>query len=229
MWKRRILLASLGIFFFGCLSGLFGGKGELSLEKTQFEPGEAIAVHFKAPASFKENAWVGLIPSDAPHGEEAVNDQNDLAYQYLRKQTQGTLTFNAPTQPGSFDFRMNDTDDNGKEVASVSFTVVAPPAPAGVSISLNKSQYAPGESIQVSFTALPSFPENAWIGIIPAEIEHGSEATDDQHDLAYQYLKGSTQGTLTFTAPDQPGTYDFRMHDTDADGKEVIYVTFTVK
>ena len=96
---------------------------ELRLEKTQFAPGESIRVSFTASPDFAANAWVGIIPSAVPHGSEPVNDQNDSTYQHLNKRASGELTFAAPTQPGSYDFRMNDCDDNGKEVASVSFSV----------------------------------------------------------------------------------------------------------
>jgi hypothetical protein len=38
-----------------------------------------------------------------------------------------------------------------------------------------------------------------------------------------------TSGTMTFTAPGDAGKYDFRMHDTDANGVEVTSITFEVK
>lgn len=94
----------------------------LSLDKTVFAPGESIQVRFTAPGNWTGNAWVGIIPSSVPHGSEAVNDQHDIAYQYLESRVEGVLTFTAP-QPGSWDFRMHDTDGNGREAASVSFEV----------------------------------------------------------------------------------------------------------
>jgi hypothetical protein len=81
----------------------------------------------------------------------------------------------------------------------------------------------------VNFTAPASFEGNAWIGIIPSSVAHGSEAENDKHDLTYQYLNKKVAGTMTFTAPEKAGAYDFRMHDTDSDGKEVTSVSFTVK
>ena len=98
------------------------GSG-LSLDKSQFAPGEQIVVHFYASSTFAANAWVGIIPANVPHGSEAVNDQNDLTYQYLQNRASGELIFQAPGNPGSYDFRMNDSDNNGNEVGSVSFTV----------------------------------------------------------------------------------------------------------
>ncbi len=197
------------------------------LEKTSFSPGERIVLHFKAPASFPTSAWIGIIPSNIPHGSEATNDQHDIEYKYLKGMTSGTLYFTAPRKAGTYDFRMHDRDDNGSEVGSMPFKVVSPTG-GGVSLSIDKRSYRPGEQIKVTFTAPATYSSNAWIGIIPSNIPHGSEATNDQHDVAYQYLKGMTSGTLYFTAPGNPGSYDMRMHDSDSNGTEVSSVSFNV-
>jgi hypothetical protein len=199
----------------------------LTLDKTTFMPGEKANVHFTAPSTFEGNAWIGIIPSNVAHGSEAENDKHDLAYQYLNKKVSGTMAFEVPAKPGSYDFRMHDTDSDGKEVASVTFTVAGGDGKA--MLKLDKTVFAPGDKIMVSFTAPATFKDNAWIGIIPSNVPHGSEAENDKHDLTYQYLKKKVAGTLTFKAPEKPGAYDFRMHDTDSDGKEVASVSFTVK
>jgi hypothetical protein len=200
---------------------------KLRLDKQTFAPGDAIAVHFSAPAKYPDNAWVGVIPSTVRHGSEAENDKFDLSYQYLKGRTTGTLTFAAPDKPGAYDMRMHDTDNGGKEVASVSFTVSAPGAPAR--LDMDKKVVAPGEKIVVRFKTPGGYADNAWVGIIPSNVRHGSEAENDKFDLSYQYLKGKTSGSLTFTAPAKPGAYDFRMNDTDANGREVATLTFVVK
>ena len=97
------------------------------------------------------------------------------------------------------------------------------------SLSIDKTTVKPGEQIKVTFKASGDFASNAWVGIIPSNIAHGSENTNDQHDLTYQYLRKRTSGTLTFKAPTKPGKYDVRMHDTDSDGKEVTYISFEVQ
>ena len=99
------------------------GQARLWLDKTSFAPGESAVVHFTAPGSWAADAWIGIIPSNIAHGNEAVNDQHDVSYQYLNKRTSGDLIFAVPTKPGAYDFRLNDTDANGSEAASVSFTV----------------------------------------------------------------------------------------------------------
>lgn len=100
-------------------------KNKLSVNKTSVKQGETIIVTFKAQGGLESHAWVGLIPSGTQHGSESVNDQYDLSYQYLNGRTSGQLTFTAPQQAGSFDFRLNESDSksDAKELASVSFTV----------------------------------------------------------------------------------------------------------
>ena len=193
-------------------------------------PRERVRVSFTTPAAISENAWVGIVPSDVPHGSETENDEHDVDYQYLEGKTSGLLTFDAPAVPGSYDIRMFDTDSDGKELTSVTFEVVLTSPNVGKgTLSIAKTTFAPGEEISVDFTADPSFPPEAWVGIIPADVPHGSEDENDQYDLSYLYLEGQTVGTLTFTAPEEPGSYDLRMNDTDADGVEVTSVTFAVK
>jgi len=111
-------------------------------------------------------------------------------------------------------------------VAAVAF--VATGCSSKPSIKLSRTTVGPGDMIVVEYTAPKGYQDNAWIGIIPSEIEHGNETRNDQHDITYKYLRGSTNGSFRFTAPTKPGKYDFRMHDTDSNGLEVAYVTFEV-
>lgn len=221
MRKTSFMMMVIVIFIWGM--GLYGQSLELS--KLTFNPGEKIILNFYAPANLPENAWIGIIPSHVAHGNEAENDKYDLTYQYLKNRTSGYMEFIAPSEPGNYDFRMHDTDNNGKEIASISFTV-------GISgegkLTLERSSFARGETILVHFRASSDFAENAWVGIIPSNVAHGSEAENDRYDIAYQYLKKATSGTLTFTAPNQPGSYDFRMFNTDSNGLEVTSITFYV-
>ena len=82
-----------------------------------------MAIRFTAPSSFDSSAWIGIIPTHITHGSETLNDQHDLTYKYLKNKTGGVFTYHAPMKSGSFDFRMNDNDHNGKEVASITFEV----------------------------------------------------------------------------------------------------------
>jgi len=97
------------------------------------------------------------------------------------------------------------------------------------SLSLEQNQFAPGETIRIMFTASDGLPSDAWIGIIPSQIQHGQESINDLYDLSYQYLNNRTSGVLEFNAPQQLGEFDLRLHDTDANGVELASVTFLVR
>lgn len=99
---------------------------------------------------------------------------------------------------------------------------------SAASLKLTRDRYAPSEAIVVNFTAPEGYADNAWIGIIPSWVPHGSEAENDRHDLSYQYLQKRVSGGMTFIAPKEPGEYDLRMHDTDHNGREVASVSFRV-
>lgn len=202
-----------------------GVIAELKLDKRVFVTGQKIRVHFKTSASLVGSAWLGIIPSHIPHGSEETNDQHDLAYQYLEGKAEGSFTFVTPSKEGSYDFRIHDTNNNGREIGSITFKVLS----ARGQLTLNKREFSPGESIQVTFKVPEGLADNAWIGIIPSHVPHGSEAENDNNDLSYQHLNEKSTGLLTFTAPGEPGRYDFRAHDTDDNGSEIGFESFIVR
>jgi hypothetical protein len=130
----------------GLVTAPLAGSPGLRLERTVYTPGEPIAVQFTAPATWPGDAWVGIVPSAIPHGDERQNDNHDIAYQYLNKRTSGTLTFTAPAA-GEWDFRLHDTDNNGKEHASVSFRVGAAAQPGGRDYTGQAGGARPGQVI----------------------------------------------------------------------------------
>ena len=202
-----------------------GIEPTISLEKQTFAPGEEIRLTFKAP-KYDESGWIGIIPSNVPHGSESTNDEYDLDYQYLDGQTSGVMIFIAPGQEGSYDFRMHDMDGDGKEVTYTTFNIKI--VIEGASLKIEKETFAPGEEIKVEFEAPPVFGAGAWVGIIPSDIPHGSESKNDEYDIDYHYIEKRVSGTMFFTAPAEAGEYDIRMHDTDNNGNEIMFVSFEV-
>lgn len=201
--------------------------GTVSLSKTEVEPGEEITVEFKAEGTIGENAWIGLIPAGVEHGNESKNDENDLTYQYLGDKTSGIMSFVAPADTGKYDFRLNSTDNNGVEVASVTFSVKGV-ANTKADITIEKKSFAQGEQINISFKANPAWEAKAWIGLVPAATKHGSATENDKVDVAYDYMDKRSKGTMKFTAPSEAGKYSLRMFDAYS-GKEVKSVDFTVQ
>ncbi|WP_321276695.1 hypothetical protein [Thiomicrorhabdus indica] len=197
---------------------------ELSLPKDVFAPNEKIPLEFKASPLLPNNSWVGLLPANIHHGSTKQNNLHDISYQTLYGKESGQMVFTAPSKEGSYDFRMNETT-NDKELTSVAFKVAVPMT--GNELTLNKKVYAPNEKIIMDFKASPLLPNNTWIGLLPANIHHGSTKQNNQYDIAYKTVYGKASGRVTFTAPKKEGNYDFRLNETTND-KELVSVPFQV-
>lgn len=222
MVKLTVVLSIVCLFV-----AAFVSAATLKLNKNEFSPGEVIQITVSATGETKEGAWIGIIPSNIPHGNSGVNDQHDLNYQYLSNKTSGMFTMPAPNEPGSYDIRlMAGGSSADKELTSVSFKVLA--VDYAPKLALSKNAVSPQEEITITFSVSHQLPSGAWLGIIPSEIPHGSEATNDEHDVDYKYIGDKTTGTLSFLAPEKAGSYDFRMNDSDSNGHEISSVTFSV-
>lgn len=97
----------------------------VTLDKTVYAPGEEIEVtiaNYEDPA---DTAWVGVIAADVAHGDEALNDENDIDYEYVVIAINGMVYLNAPMEVGEYTVRLNSADsgDEAEEVAYESFTV----------------------------------------------------------------------------------------------------------
>ena len=196
----------------------------LSTEKNSFIPQEKISVKYTAPLSFDKTAWIGLIPSDIAHNDEALADEHDIAYYYLEKSTSGRVNFKAPADPGSYDFRLFDKNGDGNEVLSIKITVET----LEIGLVLRKDEYKIHEVIRVSFVAEPSFAEFAWIALVPSEIPHDDPEASYQFALDTKNLEGKIHGEYTFYAPEISGKYEVRMFE-HGKGKEITSVQITVK
>ncbi|GGF86058.1 hypothetical protein [Alteromonas lipolytica] len=199
-------------------------------DKVVYVPQEQIVVTLKANLpEIAANAWIGIIPADIAHGDEATNDSHDLQYRYVRDQKDHVLFFTAPENDGIYTLRFNDTDTNGKEIDYLTFEVNRQSWIENSQLKTDKRIYHPDEPVVVSFGVPGNFTERGWVGLIPSAVEHGSSSVNDQHDLAYQYTRKEKSGEFTFAAPYKTGKYDFRLNDKEgAAGIEVASVTFTV-
>ncbi len=101
-------------------------------------------------------------------------------------------------------------------------------SPTGSSITLNKTVFNQGDEVTIKYSAKEELGDHAWIGIIPSDIPHGDEAENDRHDIAYKYFT-EKEGEMIYTIDFEPGKYDFRMHTSDTDGKEIASISFEVK
>ena len=136
--------------------------------------------------------WIAIAPAGS-------DNRNYVAWVYANGQISGTATFPAPAA-GSYVARAFSNDTFTLLAESAPFAVV--PAP----ISTDKSSYASGSTITVTYSGLPGNPTD-WIAIAAA----GSANTSF---VAFVYTNGQTSGTATFTAP-TAGSYVARSFVND--------------
>ncbi|MBI5498640.1 MAG: hypothetical protein HY907_00230 [Deltaproteobacteria bacterium] len=102
-----------------------------------------------------------------------------------------------------------------------------------LSLWVDDPTFEPCEPIVVHFRAPVHWPSDAWIGLVRAHVPHGSEAVNDEHDIAYEHLQGRTLGTVEFVPANvdglwSAGLWEARMFDTDGGGREFASVAFEI-
>lgn len=196
------------------------------LDGDSFPTGTPLEIHFEASSQLGAQAWLGLVPADLPHGSAETNDEHDVAYQWVADQVAGNVTLTAPSTAGRWDARLNDgTGEGASEIASASFTLVRPTA----RVWLDRQRFAPGDEITIHFEVSTELGPSAWIGLVPADVPHGSADTNDENDVAYDWVRGLAGGSITLTAPEDPGRWDARLNDSDSDGVELASASFSVE
>lgn len=229
-----VSIGLVGLLLSGCESPQqLNSKGPsqisatLSSDKNEYKPGEIANVKYLVN-EIGAGAWIGIIPSRIAHGTEEDGDANDIDYQYITE-VDSAVEFTVPTEPGEYDFRLYDRDGiNGVELGYTPFTVKKLDKKT-ITLEILNNDYKTGEEIEVSFSGADQLSNTAWIGIVPSNVEHGSESINDENDKDYEYLKGEAAGTRTLTAPDETGEYDIRLNSADTgNAEEVTYISFNV-
>ena len=196
----------------------------LSIDRDTFRPGQPIVASFEGLPG-NTNDWLTLVAADAP-------DDAYTEWYYTEGAVAGAMTFSAP-EPGDYEIRVLLAGSSNVVSARIPVVVEGPPEPPTPArtpgLTLAQAVYAPGEPIIVGFSAPSEFPDQAWIALMPADRPHGSEALNDGNYLDWRYINADRAGQLTFTAPTEPGRYDFRLHDGDGPGAlEVTSIAFDV-
>lgn len=131
-----------------------------------------------------------------------------------------------PKDAGTPSNSQSDSDvtknENKKPISDVEIT----------SMKMGKVQYVDDGAFNLNVTVeWKGTPEaNAWIGIIPADVPHGSEEKNDEFDIHYLYFGGMKSGD-TFTFENitlEPGAYTLRINESDDGGAELAWCGFSV-
>ena len=94
-----------------------------------------------------------------------------------------------------------------------------------IRIELQKGTYMSNESISVNFTG-PLLGADSWMGIVPADTEHGDSTVNRYNRVSYFDMEGQSIGTHTF---ENPGEGDWTIRMNNDDGEEIAYVEFNVE
>ncbi len=166
------------------------GDFELILYHSTFSPGEEIPLSFKAAENFTGTA--DLVASES---------SRVLSSQPLSG-TSGTASFTAPSEEGSYFFRMQDgSGDEADAIVSLSFVVARPV------LTVSTPSASTCDRVNVSYTGAPGF-EGDWIGLYTV-------GSGDESPIARRYLDGTSNGTLTFVMPSSAGLCEFRIFRDD--------------
>ncbi len=179
----------------------------LSVTKTLFAPEEPIVVSYSGVTQWlvDHNAWICV--SDRYSGSDNYKGG------YKKPEVgSGTVTLTAPFDEGDYELRFYDgynaNDLNLVKVLTIPFTVKHSELTKNVSLSVPKTNYAPGEDIVVSYSGVTQWlvDHNAWICV------------SDRYSGADNYKSGYKKpgvgsGTVTLTAPKESGTYELRFYD----------------
>ena len=98
------------------------------------------------------------------------------------------------------------------EILVIAFLVMSVVPVCGLSessadISAYPDIVNPGDEITVTYSGAPGF-ESDWV------VMYKVGDLDEGEYGELQYLKGEKSGTLFFTAPDEPGDYEFRLFES---------------
>ncbi|MFC1715039.1 cohesin domain-containing protein, partial [Candidatus Poribacteria bacterium] len=173
------------------------------------KPGGSIVVSYSnAPGNAWD--WIGMF-------REGTSDREYIGYHFLNGSRNGTVIFAAPTETGTYNFRMFPNNLYQPLLATSNVVNVSDETDIGAVLLASPGSVEPGENINVSYSGAPG---NAldWVGIYRV-------GTSDGDYLSYQYLEGNKSGTLVFVAPAEAGKYSFRMF---SDRDELLAVSNNV-
>ena len=173
------------------VEGSVDGDPAISLVDNSVLPGEQIVINYEyVPEG--QNAWIGIYRK-----EENPNTGGALSYRWQY----------TPSQSGTMSFTINEVNEyyvvlfEDEEYTEISERLPLYVGPE-VGLSIEKTSFDEGEDIAISYSNAPGL-DGDWIGIYRMGEVPGTADTSDSWD----YLNGSTEGTLTLTTNLPKGYY----------------------
>lgn len=165
------------------------GGATLTMEKSVLSPGEPIRLTFSGMSGDRAD-FIATAPAGS--GPESY-----LSFVYTNGARDGTASLTAPEKEGAYELRALFAADAGAVQAMLPFTVQA-----NVQLTLDKTSFRPGEAMRVTFAGFTGATQD-YVATAPA----GSPVSTY---IAYSYVNGAREGSLSLNAPDAPGAYELR-------------------
>jgi Ca-activated chloride channel family protein len=170
---------------------------------TSVAPGQPVTLQWNAPASRASHTgdWVGFYRADDPNW---ANDPD--RWTYTQGNTTGSLSINAPSTPGQYEFRYLLDAGYDTVAATLVITVSEAGNPGGYQL-IAPSTVTAGEPVTLQWIAPASRAGHTgdWIGFY--RVGDPDWANDPDR---WTYTEGITTGYLWINAPTTPGQYEFR-------------------
>lgn len=190
-----------------------------NLNKASFLPGEAIVATWSGRTAAKAKDWIGIYPRNVSPGGPVstlwfyTNGSRTAGSTALQA---GSITFNNPTLAVGLWSAYFLDNDSYNSLGRVDFAVVN--APTQVVMGLNKSSYATGEAITVTWSNRTPANTNDQIAIFPRNAAPTSSPTLWVHSSGTQTPGSALEsGSVTFSAPGL-AIGDWTVHFLDSDG-----------
>lgn len=171
---------------------------------------QALTVTWTAPSGRPADDWIGLYRVGDP-------ETSFISWQYTAGASSGSKTFTGPNQPGQYQFRYFTNNGFDRVAISNTLTVTA----SSFSLAANPTSASAGQSLTVTWSAPNGRPANDWIGLY-----HVNDS--ETNYIAWQYTAGASSGSTSFTAPNQPGQYEFRYFTSNSFNRVATSNTVTV-
>jgi hypothetical protein len=179
------------------------------VDSTTIEAGEAVDVTIVNSTGGRDD-WIALAPVGAPSTQYVL-------YAYARS-VSPTWTVNMPETPGTYEFRLFLDDGFVQAAVSAPVTVVPLGPPT---LTPSATSVAAGAPVTVTL-AKGRGGSTDWVSLAAV----GSAATSY---VRYTYVSaGAKNWTWTVTAPETPGTYEFRLFLNNGYAQAAVSAPVTV-
>lgn len=192
---------------------------QLILQTDRILPEQSFEFQIETSLTLNRNSRLGTY-SYSPEQSTSQSGYLSSSFYYSRS-SDGVMKMKAPAKKGIYEIRFH--GPKRKIFIKRLVFVVGDPSEEGLSYSLDKQIYQPGEKIKVTYVGNQDLFERTWMGtFLPTEGNY------DQR-LDHRFLENDMGGTLLFDAPTQEGMYQVKWFYADQGPQLLEPLAFEIK